>query len=86
MPKKPPRTSFTSYDDLVQFLNSAIQEIESDRETHGVRSMGIIIRELNRLPRKQAIVATAHLLQGLEWNGSLKSNSFIRLLESEADL
>ena len=82
MPKKSPRTSFASYDDLNQFLDAAIQEIESDRETHGVRSMGIIIGELNRLPRKQAIVAAAHLVQGLE----LKSNSFIRLLELEAGL
>ena len=75
------QNSFANYDELNQFLDDALQSIESDRETHGVRSMGIIIRSLDRLPRKQAILAAAHLVQVLEDN--LKSNDFIRLLEEE---
>ena len=82
MPKKAAQASFADYAELNQFLDDALQSVESDRETHGVKSMGAIIRVLERLPRKQAIVAAAHLVQGLD----LKSNSFIRLLELEAGL
>ena len=82
MPKKASRASFADYAELNQFLDDAIRSVESDRETHGVRSMGAIIRALGHLPRKQAILAAAHLVQGLD----LKSNSFIRLLELDAGL
>ena len=82
MPKKVTRTSFANYTDLNQFLDDAILSVESDRETHGVRSMKLIINELNRLPKKQAILATAHLIQILE----MKSNDFIRFLELNAGI
>jgi hypothetical protein len=82
MPKKASRASFADYAELNQFLDDALQSVESDRETHGVKSMGTIIRSLEHLPRKQAIMATAHLVQGLD----LKSNNFIRLLEMDAGL
>ena len=48
----------------------------------GVRAMGFIIEDLKLLPRAQAVLAVAHLVQGLEG----KSNNFIRLLELEAGL
>ena len=82
MPKKASQTSFTDSNELNRFLDDAIRSVEVDRETHGMRSMGFIIEDLKRLPRNQAVLAVAHLVQGLEG----KSNNFIRLLELEAGL
>jgi len=82
MPRKTSRNSFANGNELDRFLDDAIRSVETDRETHGVRAMGFIIEDLKLLPRPQAILAVAHLVQGLEG----KSNNFIRLLELEAGL
>lgn len=82
MPKKASQTSFADSNELNRFLDYAIRSVETDRETHGVRAMGYIIEDLKLLPRAQAVLAVAHLVQGLEG----KSNNFIHLLELEAGL
>ena len=82
MPRKPSRNAFANGNELDRFLDDAIRSVETDRETHGVRAMGYIIEDLKLLPRAQAVLAVAHLVQGLEG----KSNNFIRLLELEAGL
>jgi len=82
MPRKTSRNSFANGNELDRFLDDAIRSVETDRETHGVRAMGFIIEDLKLLPRAQAVLAVAHLVQGLEG----KSNNFIRLLELEAGL
>jgi tellurite resistance protein len=82
MPRKTSRNAFANGNELDRFLDDAIRSVETDRETHGVRAMGYIIEDLKLLPRAQAVLAVAHLVQGLEG----KSNNFIRLLELEAGL
>ena len=85
-PKKMARSqnSFANYEELNQFLDYALKAVESDK-SHGIRSMGIIIHDLNHLPRKQAILTAAHLVQVLE-GSTLSGNTFIRLLEEDAGI
>jgi hypothetical protein len=75
MPKKTSRNAFADSNELDRFLDDAIRSVKTDRETHGVRAMGFIIEDLKLLPRAQAVLAVAHLVQGLEG----KTNNFIRL-------